>query len=117
MTETQTPLPVQCQCHQDQAGCPIHQAQEPTVPIAPTVTMLPVTSSNVQAVGYSPDARELHVQYKTGPTIYVHGQVPADVWATLQTVESKGSYLASAVKARYPVVRRVVPEPESVKVG
>lgn len=24
MTETETPLPAQCQCHQGQAGCPLH---------------------------------------------------------------------------------------------
>lgn len=63
--------------------------------------MQPVESSNIQAIGYTPgpDGKPgiLKVEFKGG-TVYVYGDVPADVWEALLDAPSKGSYLAKNIR-------------------
>lgn len=42
----------------------------------------PVTSSNIEAVGYNPKTQELQVQFK-GKTVYAYDAVPEEVHSEL----------------------------------
>ena len=65
-----------------------------------------VESSAIEAVGYDPAARELHVRFKdTG--LYVYSGVEEKVAAELLAAESKGAYFNQEIKPRrYPYERR-----------
>lgn len=65
-----------------------------------------VDSSNVEAIGYDPDAMELHVLFKSGPTIYVYLNVPQDVFDSLQFADSKGQFINREVKPLYDFDKR-----------
>lgn len=66
----------------------------------PDVTLLPVVSSNVEAVGYDPETRTLVVRYIAGSLYHFHDVEP-DVWAGCRAVVdlggSVGKYLHAAV--------------------
>ncbi len=59
--------------------------------------LTPVKSSNLSAVGYDGNKKELHVQFKSGQT-YVYEGVPERVHAGLMAAASPGSHFKSAVK-------------------
>ncbi len=59
-----------------------------------------VDSSNIEAIGYDPAARELHVRFLHGDTYAYHG-VPEDVYDELMAAPSKGSYLNRVIKGNY----------------
>lgn len=64
------------------------------------MTRVPVSSSNVAAVGYDADTQELEVAFKSGGVYRYHG-VPAGVAAALMDANSIGSYLAGNIKGVY----------------
>lgn len=57
------------------------------------VSMTPVNSSNVAALGYEPVTRTLAVRFKSGQT-YHYKDVPADVAGAVQAASSIGSAIA-----------------------
>ena len=60
-----------------------------------------VDSSNIEAIGYEAEARELHVRFlKTGAT-YVYSEVDELVFQELMQADSKGSYLNRRIKGNY----------------
>jgi hypothetical protein len=59
-----------------------------------------VDSSNIEAIGYDTDERELHVRFTSGRT-YAYQDVPAEVYAELQQSDSKGSYLNREIRTAY----------------
>lgn len=61
------------------------------------MTMVPVESNHLQAVGHDPDKSELHVQFKNGAH-YVYANVSADEHAALMASESKGQHLQEQIK-------------------
>lgn len=61
--------------------------------------MLFVDSSNIEAVGYDPDARELHVRFTSG-TVYVYFDVDEYLYQELLRADSKGSYFNREIKGR-----------------
>jgi hypothetical protein len=63
--------------------------------------MVPVSSSNLKAVGYDAAARELHVEFKNGGR-YVYANVGPETHAALMGAKSKGSHLADAIKGKHP---------------
>ena len=65
-----------------------------------------VDSSAIEAVGYDPAARKLHVRFKdTG--LYVYSGVEEGIAAALLAAESKGTYFNQEIKPRgYPYERR-----------
>lgn len=62
--------------------------------------MEPVDSSMIEAVGYDPERRELHVRFKGGRSC-VHHDVPADDHEALMTAGSVGQHYHSAVRSAY----------------
>jgi hypothetical protein len=68
---------------------------------AETVTMIPVESSNIAAVGHDPKTNELHVYFKSG-TQYVHSDVPRALYQNMLQAPSKGKYHAERIKGTFP---------------
>ena len=67
-----------------------------------SVKMLPVKSSNVEAVGYDPAARVMHVQFRGG-AVYHHADVSAADHARFMASGSKGKHYHAQVKGKYAV--------------
>lgn len=59
-----------------------------------------VSSSNVAAIAYDPDASELYVRFHSGAE-YVYLAVPASVYDGFMEAPSKGRYLNDAIKGKY----------------
>lgn len=64
------------------------------------VPMKSVTSSNIASVGYSPDAKELHVAFRNG-TRYIYHDVDADKHAALLGADSIGGHLNAHIKGAH----------------
>ena len=64
------------------------------------MTMKPVTSSNIQAVGYSKESKVLRVQFKSN-SIYDYSDVPETVFNTLMATSSIGSFFNREIKNSY----------------
>lgn len=64
------------------------------------VEMKPVTGSNISAVGYDGDAKELHVQFSNGGA-YVYAGVPDETHAGLMAAESVGKYFHAAIRGKF----------------
>lgn len=65
--------------------------------MADDIEMVPVTSSQVAAVGYDAEAKELRVEFVSG-ALYAYDDVPQSVFDNLKQSASVGSYFHSAVK-------------------
>ena len=63
------------------------------------MNMISVSSSNLDAVGY--EKGTLYVRFKNG-SLYSYSGVPEYVYNELMNASSKGHYLATYVKGRYP---------------
>ncbi len=59
-----------------------------------------VESSNIVAIGYEEDEKQLHVQFNSGAE-YVYDDVPAEVYQAFLDADSKGRYLNEYVKGVY----------------
>lgn len=64
-----------------------------------------VDSSNIEAIGYDDDHRELHVKF-LGGGYYVYHDVPRDVFDSLMNAPSKGSFLNREIKNRYQFTKQ-----------
>lgn len=65
--------------------------------------LIPVeNSSNVQAIGYDPQSREMQVQFKGG-AIYTHANVPVIEHAKFVASESKGTHYHNQFRSKYDV--------------
>ncbi len=65
----------------------------------------PVSSSNLQAVGYDPATRTLEIEFLNGG-LYSYSGVPASVHASLMAASSHGSYFDSNIKkGGYPYTK------------
>ena len=60
-----------------------------------------VDSSNVEAIGYDPDARELHVRFVKSGETYMYYDVDEWVCQEFMQADSKGIYLNTNIKGRY----------------
>ncbi len=60
-----------------------------------------VDSSNIEAIGYDPEAQELHVRFLKSGDTYVYSDVNHSVFDELMQAESKGSYLNRRIKGNY----------------
>ncbi len=61
------------------------------------MNMVPVSSSNLSAVGYDPATRKLRVAFLSG-SLYEYSGVPASVHAGLMAAGSHGSYFDTYIK-------------------
>lgn len=64
--------------------------------------MIFVQSRNVESVGYDAETAELHVRFRSSPTIYVYQGVSLDVYDRLMIAPSKGGFINQEVKNSYP---------------
>jgi hypothetical protein len=60
-----------------------------------------VDSSNVEAVGYDPEEREIYVRFLGGRT-YAYGEADERTFDELRTADSVGSYLNRVLKPNHP---------------
>ena len=66
-----------------------------------TIKMHPVVSSNILAVGYDKDKRELKITFKSGAT-YVYSNVPLALYDGIFTSDSAGKFVQQyIVKGKY----------------
>lgn len=66
--------------------------------------MIPVSSSNLVAIGYDGASYTLRVEFKTGGT-YDYYDVPQSEFDRLRTASSHGEYLARNIKGKYRYAR------------
>jgi KTSC domain len=66
-----------------------------------SIEMVPVISSNVMAVGYDVEQKELHVQFKGSTTVYIYESVESLVHQSLMASDSKGTFIARELKGKY----------------
>lgn len=64
------------------------------------VDMVPVISSNLEAVGYDDDKKELFVQFTSGKVFKYKG-VSASAYAGLLGAESKGKHFHRHIRSTY----------------
>ena len=67
----------------------------------PLPRMQPVDSSAIARIGYDAEAEEVHVEFHDSD-VYVYGGVPPEVFGEFAAAESKGTFLNTAVKPRFP---------------
>lgn len=65
------------------------------------IPLEPVTSSNLDAIGYDLERSILAVRFKSG-SVYHYSTVPAEVAKALFEAESKGTFYATRIKKSYP---------------
>ncbi|KZX11337.1 hypothetical protein MBORA_15820 [Methanobrevibacter oralis] len=66
--------------------------------------MTPVSSSNLESVGYDPSTETLRIKFlKSG--LYEYYNVPQDVYDGLMAASSKGKYFHNNIKDKYPYTK------------
>lgn len=68
------------------------------------MTMQPVSSSNLAAVGYDPETQTLAIEFKSGGT-YEYYDVPQQVFDGLLSAGSLGQYFQSNIRGFYRYAR------------
>lgn len=66
--------------------------------------MIPVSSSNIDSLGYDEQSQQLYVRFLNG-SIYVYKGVPLFEYQNLMQASSYGSYLNRNLKNVYPYER------------
>jgi hypothetical protein len=61
------------------------------------MNLIPVSSSNLKAVGYAPETSTLQIAFLNGG-LYEYSNVPSTVHAALMSASSKGSYFDAHIK-------------------
>lgn len=62
--------------------------------------MIPVDSSNIEAIGYDADHRELYVRFIEGNT-YAYSDAPIEAFDEFLRSPSKGSFFNRAIRNTY----------------
>ena len=65
--------------------------------------MIPVSSSNLSAVGYDATTKQLFIRFTT--STYVYSGVPASIYHGLMSASSHGQYHAQFIKHAFPYRR------------
>lgn len=68
------------------------------------MTLQPVSSSNIAAIGYDADGQTLTIEFRSGGT-YEFYDVPEQVFEGLRTASSLGQYFQNNIRGRYRYVR------------
>lgn len=64
----------------------------------------PVSSSNLDSVGYDPDTQTLEVSFKSGG-LYSYAGVPQSVYDGLMAADSHGGYFWANIRDQYPTTK------------
>ncbi len=81
--------------------------QEQIDSIVKNTPLLPVFSSNIQAIGYNEQEQVLRVLFKTGGN-YMYFGVPSEVFENIKSSDSKGKTLNESVvrqKEKYKYIK------------
>lgn len=65
-----------------------------------TITMVPVESGAITAIGYDLDGKMLDIQFKSGET-HRHEGVPPQEADAMHAAESKGKYYHQNIRGKY----------------
>lgn len=76
------------------------------------VTMKSVKSSNIAAVGYDPETRELYISFKNSS--YIMSDVTAEHAQGLIEAESPGRYFAQHIRGQYDYKKTEHPPPNTL---
>lgn len=63
--------------------------------------MQPVDSGAIARIGYDPKAEEAYVEFHDAD-VYAYRGVPSEVFDEFAEAESKGTFLNTAIKPRFP---------------
>ena len=63
-----------------------------------------VSSSNIVSIGYDAPSETLEVEFTAG-SVYQYYGVPQGVYDAFRAATSKGQFLASQIKDRFPFAR------------
>lgn len=66
--------------------------------------MLPVSSSNIDSIGYNVVNQEVYVRFLNN-TLYVYKGVPLHIFENFRNAPSQGVYLNTNIKNVYPYDR------------
>ena len=66
--------------------------------------MIPVSSSNIESIGYDEQNEQVYVRFLNG-SLYVYKGVPLHEFENLRDAPSLGSYLHRNYKSVYPYER------------
>ena len=75
------------------------------IPMFDAITLVPVASSNLAAVGYSAATSVLRIRFNSG-SVYDYMGVPEHIHDGLMGAASKGSYFNAHIKNRYRYFKR-----------
>lgn len=67
-------------------------------------TMVPVTSSNIESIGYDAAGRTLHIKFKSSGT-YKYGGVTGAEHRLLMAAQSKGKHLREHIVGKYGAIK------------
>jgi len=65
---------------------------------------IPVSSSNLQSVGFDPDSSTLEIEFKGG-AVYQYQGVPQAEFDAFMNASSLGKYFHANIKDRYATVK------------
>ena len=81
--------------------------QEELQQIVSSITMYPVESSNIVAIGYNQELKVLRVIFR-GNSSYLYFSVEPEIWSLLSQAESKGRFLTESItkqKDKYKYIK------------
>ncbi|MXW62758.1 MAG: KTSC domain-containing protein [Acidimicrobiaceae bacterium] len=64
----------------------------------------PVSSTNIQSIGYESNSRVLEIEFRQG-AVYQYSNVPASLHRGLMNAASHGSYFHAHIRDRYATTR------------
>ena len=64
------------------------------------MTMMPVSSSNISAVGYDGQTRTLTIEFKSGGR-HAYADVPAELHKAMMAAESVGKFFHANIKSAF----------------
>lgn len=80
----------------------------PTAAAPRLVELVPVASTNIQAIGYDAETRALLVQFSGGP-LWTYADVPPEAWEAFRTAPSIGRHFAREIRPRFSGMRIMPP--------
>ena len=65
---------------------------------------IPVTSTDIRAIGYDVDSQTLEIEFNTG-AVYQYSGVPSGEHDGIMAADSKGKYFHANIKNKYSFVK------------
>jgi KTSC domain len=64
----------------------------------------PVSSSNIESIGYSPDIQLLEIEFKNG-NVYQYFDIPQTTFDALMSASSHGTFFAASIRGVFRFAR------------